>query len=130
VWERINADNSAVLDEARGLAKQLHEKLISRLDHQLSLSLLKRHLDELKALKIVNGEIEGKNETERNARMTLALRSDADANRTVSDIQSEEHTIGELDAEIEHLRNGLSLLRSQLRWNIAAAQAWGGPDDD
>ena len=127
-WERIQFDNSALVSEARISAEQLYQKMIERTDHALTLTLQQRQLEELKAIKIVGG-IEGKNEAERNARMTLALMTDADASKLISDIELTRHDLADLDAQIELLRNRLSLLKSQIRWNIASAAAWGGPDD-
>ncbi|MCL5266107.1 MAG: hypothetical protein M1343_13110 [Chloroflexi bacterium] len=80
----------------------------------------KRAIEEVKALKLVNGEIEGKNEAERNARMLIVLQSDADYQAIRKGMDDAENDLQDVEADISQLYSVETMLRYKLR--LAAAQ--------
>lgn len=99
---------------------ELHQAQLYRLACDRSINLAKHDIEEIKALKIVNGEIVGKNEAERSAAMTIALQNDEDYNAARGRLDDAENEAQQTEANVEALRARITALRYRAR--LIAAQ--------
>jgi len=130
VWERINERNAAVLDQAQELADELHSALLKRLGIELKLHSAREQMQEMEHQALLGGEIDGRNAETRAAQLAQLLKRDEHYVALQQLLLEGKSQVGQLDAEIEYLRQKLSLAKLAARWNVAIAAAWGGSDDD
>ncbi len=89
---------------------------------QADIKTLQRQMEEIKALKIVNGEIVGKNEAERNAAMTVALRDDAEYCDLHHGLTAKEDELMQLDLDIDQAHRQASAIRHEIEAGVAQLQ--------
>ncbi len=108
------------LREMDKIVHELHAKLTQRVMVDASLSGHKRQIEEIKALHIVNGEVEGKNEKEREARLLVILNEDLEYQEARERLDAAEAEVAQLGADVEFMRSKDTALRYRAR--LIAAQ--------
>ncbi len=100
----------------------LREALTSLADERLSYETHRLRFEEHRARLVVGGQAEGKNETERAARLTLAIRDTPDAEQDRQYMLLSQHRIAELEAQCEIARLRLSGMRQFMRLQAAMSE--------
>lgn len=130
IWERINARNKELLDEASRVAEELLRQMRNKAERVHDYRELREQIEHLENRKLLSSELTGKNAELRKAEFDEILRQDGTWRAWRRQALDDEHDIAQMDANIEYLRNKLSILKLAARWNQAVAAAWGGPDDE
>lgn len=99
-----------------------------RIEIANAIRLNKERLEEIRACMIASGTIEGKNETERNAKLVVALSEDASYIRRQADLVEYERQAAMYDADLGKARDTASALKLEIRLGIATLSFLAGEE--
>ena len=106
---------NAAVAENKALLVDLGKSLNDKIRAEARIRATKTHLEEAKAMTLLNSAIDGKNETQRAAQLTLALRDDPDYHAALRDAGDAQIALDESEAWLELTRRRLDLGKAQLR---------------
>ncbi len=117
------ANPEAALGEMTELLNQLHAALTEQIQATARVRAAKLHLEEARSLVYLCGQIDGKNETQRAAQLTLALRDDPAYQAARQDEDDAATALDVADARVEGLRRRLDASKARTRITAATIEA-------
>lgn len=124
VLELLQRQMNDLLRDAATDNADLWSAMAQRASMQSDAREMKEHLANIEHHMLVNTEFNGRNAEIRAAQLQEALRNDEAYVSLKTRLGNKELEIGRLDAQIEYLRNKVSLGKLAARWNIAVAEAF------
>jgi hypothetical protein len=130
VFESIRGTMGEALETAQERAREILDKSLERAAVQTDIRRIKERMSEIEHDTVLDGQIDGKNAETRAAQLARLLAENSEYRSLRQQLLDQEAQLAGLDAVIEYARNVLGIAKLAARWNIAVAQAWGGPDDE
>lgn len=114
-----NLEITKLLSEMRETAERTHALALGKVAFVHEINNIRRQVEEVKALKLVNGEIIGKNEAERGAAMTVALSNDGEYLALQAGLDGKTQQVDLYEVDLEHLRTMTAAMKYEARLKAA-----------